>query len=191
MRWNSPLALLLVALLAATGGLVASVAWFGGYPAISHSPLLQALLGKWLYTDFDGAKVAPFELPRVDGGSMRLPPPGRPVLINYWASWCGPCREEMPLLEAYARSQGPAGIQVVGVALDSPDAAKSFLVDTPVSFPILVEPPGSSDSSTRFGNTGGLLPFSVLVDSQGRLVTRRAGPFFGGPELEAWARRAR
>ena len=112
---------------------------------------------------------------------------GRPLLINVWASWCGPCVEEMPELARFAATQGEHGVQVVGLALDTPDAVQAFLDRVPVDYPILLETPGPGDASVRLGNTQGLLPYSVLVDAQGRLVKRRVGPFEPGT-LEAWAR---
>jgi thiol-disulfide isomerase/thioredoxin len=190
---KSPLLLLAAALLAAVLGLVASVAWFGGGPALASSPLGQWLLARWIGAEGPGtgSSVPAFTLPALDGAPTTLPLKGRTTLINYWASWCEPCLREMPLLDAYAKSQGAGGVQVVGVALDQPEAARAFLAGTPVAFPILLEAPGGRDSSVRLGNGPGVLPFSVLVDAQGRLQARRIGPFADAAELEAFANAAR
>ena len=112
---------------------------------------------------------------------------GRPLLINVWASWCGPCVEEMPELSRFATAQGDRGVQVVGLALDTPEDVQAFLARVPVAYPIVIDTPGPADASVRLGNTQGLLPYSVLVDAEGRLVKRRLGPFETGT-LEAWAR---
>jgi thiol-disulfide isomerase/thioredoxin len=112
--------------------------------------------------------------------------PGRPLLVNVWASWCGPCIEEMPELERFATSQGTTGVQVVGLALDTPDAITAFLARVPVSYPILVETPGPADASVWLGNRKGVLPYTVLVGADGKIVKQKVGPFTHG-EIEGWA----
>ena len=191
INFKSPVILVAVAFTAAALGLLVSVAWFGAGPALQGSPLGQYLFkapeAKLVQTD---PTVAPFELPGIAGGRMRLPT-GRPLLINYWASWCAPCRNEMPVLDAYSRRHQPGDPDVVGIALDTPHGAKDFLRITPVNFPILVEEPGGQDSSVRLGDGSGVLPFSVLIDAQGRLRASHMGPFADMAAVEAFAAEAR
>lgn len=111
---------------------------------------------------------------------------GRPLLINVWASWCGPCVEEMPELARFATAQGDQGVQVLGLALDTAEGVREFLRRVPVDYPIVLETPGPADASVRLGNTQGLLPYTVLVDAQGRIVRQKLGPFVHG-EIEGWA----
>ena len=113
--------------------------------------------------------------------------PGRPLLVNVWASWCGPCVKEMPELERYASEQGGNGAQVIGLALDTPEAVRAFVARVPVSYPLLLDTPGPADASVRLGNTHGLLPYSVLVGADGRIRKRKLGPFAVG-EIRDWAR---
>ncbi|HVI25829.1 MAG TPA: TlpA disulfide reductase family protein [Xanthomonadaceae bacterium] len=135
-----------------------------------------------------GEPLPAFRLPGLDGATQAVPGTwaGRPLLINVWASWCGPCIEEMPALEAFSREQGDKGVQVVGIALDDADAVRAFLQRVPVGYPILVDAPGPADAGVRLGNPKGVLPYSVLVSADGRLLKQRIGPFAAG-EIAGWA----
>jgi len=113
---------------------------------------------------------------------------GRPVLVNYWATWCGPCIREMPELDAFAGEQsGPAAVQVVGIALDEAANVQAYLARRPVRYPVLVEAVeyGDSGSSAALGNRVGVLPYSVLLDARGRVVRSKSGPLTAA-ELAAW-----
>ena len=136
-----------------------------------------------------GDAMPAINLPDLDGKPQTLPGTyaGRPLLVNVWASWCGPCIEEMPELERYARAQGKDGTQVIGLALDSPANIRQFLAQVPVSYPILVDTPGPADASVWLGNRKGVLPYSVLVSAEGRVLKQKVGPFTPG-EIEAWTR---
>ncbi|WP_222565755.1 TlpA family protein disulfide reductase [Novilysobacter antarcticus] len=135
-----------------------------------------------------GQPIPTLELPGLDGRLMQLPQAhaGRPQLINLWASWCGPCIEEMPELDRFAGQQGDQGTQVVGIALDDADAVRAFLERVPVRYPILIDAAGPADAGVQLGNVKGVLPYSVLVDAQGRLLKQKVGPFRDG-EIDSWA----
>lgn len=134
-----------------------------------------------------GDPLPDLRLKNLDGGIEPVAEThGRPLLINFWASWCGPCIEEMPVLDAFARQQGDNGVQVVGIALDDINSVKAFLRDTPVSYRLLLDVASARDSSVRLGNLRGVLPYSVLVDADGVIQRIRLGPFAEG-EVENWA----
>nr|WP_231734357.1 TlpA disulfide reductase family protein [Lysobacter gilvus] len=136
-----------------------------------------------------GERVPNMQLRALDRTRVELPAQysGRPVLINVWASWCGPCVKEMPALEAFAREQGANGVQVVGIALDDVDAVRAFVERTGVTYPILIDAAGPADAGVRLGNPKGVLPYSVLLSADGLLLKQRIGPFEEG-EIAGWAR---
>jgi len=92
---------------------------------------------------------------------------GKTLLINFWATWCAPCRREMPMLMDLQREHGPAGLQVLGIAVDNAESASSFVEQYGISYPILVGEADVMQVSTAYGNVDGVLPYSVLVDSKG------------------------
>jgi peroxiredoxin len=134
-----------------------------------------------------GTPLAAFSLPDAQGRPYQLPPPGRRVLINYWAAWCQPCLKEMPILADFSRRTDRNGTQVVGIALDLEKNSKAWLGRHPLPYPVLFEMPGIADSSVTLGNQRGLLPFSVLVGADGRVLATRTGPFADLAELQDWA----
>lgn len=97
---------------------------------------------------------------------------GRLVLLNFWASWCGPCREEMPLFSKWQREFGASRLQVIGVSMDD-DAGemRKFLAAYPVNYPIVM---GDAGFAGQFGGVLGL-PLSYLIDARGRVVGRYQG----------------
>jgi thiol-disulfide isomerase/thioredoxin len=130
-----------------------------------------------------GEPIPAISLPDLDGRQIDVPAQfaGRPLLINVWASWCGPCIKEMPELERYAREQGANGTQVLGIALDDAQAVQTFLQRVPVSYPVALDSPGLRDAGVRLGNRRGVLP------ADGRLLKQHLGPFEAG-QIDDWAR---
>jgi thiol-disulfide isomerase/thioredoxin len=134
-----------------------------------------------------GEPVPAFTLPGLAGPALTIPVSGQPVLLNYWASWCGPCLDELPLLSRFAAAQGPSGVQVVGIALDDRTQAEAFVRQHPLGFPSLSEAPGEHDSSVRLGNHRGVLPYSVLIGADGRQLRSHSGAFRDADDLRNWA----
>ncbi|PZU25851.1 MAG: TlpA family protein disulfide reductase [Stenotrophomonas sp.] len=136
-----------------------------------------------------GELMPSFTLPDLDGMPVKFPEQfkGKPLLINVWASWCAPCIEEMPELARFAARHADSGPQVVGLALDTPDAVLDFLGNVPVYYPTVIETPGPNDASVKLGNSQGLLPYSVLIDAQGRVLKQKLGPFKVG-EIDTWVK---
>lgn len=126
----------------------------------------------------EGAKRPDAELLGVDGKLGKLSDfDGRPLLINFWATWCPPCVEELPMLDALHQRSGAEGLQVIGIALDDPAEVERFLGEVPVQFPMFLAQPGRVDLSTTLGNARSVLPYSVLIDADGRIAKRKFGAF--------------
>jgi len=84
---------------------------------------------------------------------------GKPLLLNFWATWCPPCIEELPLINAFYVNQKARGWQVIGLAVDRPAAVKGFLQKTPLNFPIALAGTTGGELATKLGNPSGALPF--------------------------------
>ena len=118
------------------------------------------------------------QLPGPDGSPHRLSDwNGKLVLLNFWATWCGPCRDEMPLLDHTGAKLAGQGLTVVGVAIDDVPAVKQFLEDNPVRYPILIDENAAPDPSLLFGDTRSVLPYSVLIGRDGKILAQRVGSF--------------
>ena len=142
-------------------------------------------------TSLDGlpevGDLAPdFELSTLSGDTMRLSDHvGRPVILNFWATWCAPCIEEMPLLDRFYTENRANDWQVLGLAVDQAAPVTRFLERMPMQFPIALAGFAGIDLSRKLGNTGGGLPFSVLIDSSSRIKQRKIGQL-SAQDLQQW-----
>ena len=125
---------------------------------------------------------------RPEGGEMVVEQlRGKPLLVNFWATWCPPCVEEMPLIDAFFREHGANGLQVVGLAIDQPSSVRKFLARTPVSYPIGLAGLQGTELIKQLGNTEGGLPFTLMVDANGSVAARKMGKL-DTADLQAWRR---
>jgi thiol-disulfide isomerase/thioredoxin len=114
------------------------------------------------------------ELP--SGGVYKLSQlKGKPLVVNFWATWCPPCVEEMPLLDAFFRQNASKGWQMVGLAADNATAVTKFLGKTPVQFPTPLAGLAGIELSRTLGNLTGALPFTVVINSRGEIALRHMG----------------
>jgi thiol-disulfide isomerase/thioredoxin len=99
---------------------------------------------------------------------------GRPMLVNFWATWCAPCVKEMPELDAL--SQRHRAVQFVGLAVDTASNVAKFVAKVPVSYPLLIAGPGSIGLMRNLGNGPGGLPFTTIFAADGELKAHILGP---------------
>jgi thiol-disulfide isomerase/thioredoxin len=137
--------------------------------------------------DAASQRVWTLDFPTPQGTSLAFASfKGKPLLVNFWATWCPPCVEEMPLLDAFFRQHASKGWQVVGLAVDQPSAVRTWLQRTPVSFPIGFAGLEGTDLARSLGNLTGGLPFTVVYGADGQVRQRRMGRVSEG-DLKAWA----
>jgi thiol-disulfide isomerase/thioredoxin len=126
------------------------------------------------------------EFERPDGSPLKLMDfKYRPLAINFWATWCTPCVEEMPLLNSFFQENAAKNWQVLGLAIDQPSAVKRFLTQHPVKYPIGLAGLNGTTLMTALGNQEGGLPFTLVIDSQGGLLQRKLGKL-SESDIRSW-----
>jgi thiol-disulfide isomerase/thioredoxin len=111
---------------------------------------------------------------------------GKPLLLNFWATWCPPCVEEFPLLDSFYRQHAAKGWQVLGLAIDQPSAVRAFLAKLPVQFAIGLAGLEGTQLARDLGNLAGGLPYTVVFGAQGAALHRRMGRVTEA-DLQAWS----
>lgn len=162
-----------VLLLGAAGAAAAAVGFFAG-------PMLLRL-----GADPKREALHTASFPDLTGNTRRLAEwRGKVLVCNFWATWCAPCVEEIPILIAAQRKFFPLGCQIVGIAVDNGAKVSQFSVSFGISYPVLLAGAEGLDLMRQLGNSGGGLPYTVIADRQGVLVHRKLGAFKLG-ELDA------
>jgi thiol-disulfide isomerase/thioredoxin len=100
---------------------------------------------------------------------------GQPMLLNFWATWCPPCIEELPMIDTFWRENNPKGHQVVALAIDQPSAVRRFLSKTPLGFPVGLAGLEGTTLAKSLGNAAGGLPFTVFFKADGSIWRQKMG----------------
>jgi thiol-disulfide isomerase/thioredoxin len=100
---------------------------------------------------------------------------GHPKIVNFWATWCGPCRKEIPLLNRIQAEYQSKGLKIIGIAVDFTEDVRNFNAKTPLAYDILVGEEDATEAAKAFGVGEMALPFSAFVDSHGRVLTVHLG----------------
>jgi thiol-disulfide isomerase/thioredoxin len=119
-------------------------------------------------------------LPELSGREFGGELKGQVVVLNFWATWCGPCREEIPMFNAVQEAYGKTGLQFIGVAIDDATAVEAFVKTTPIRYPVLIGGVDAIETSRQLGNRLQGLPFSAIFDRNGNLVYAQTGPLTRG-----------
>ena len=150
--------------------ILAALLLSGNLPAASAAPKAP---------DFTGTGV--------DGKTYSLSQyQGKDLVLYFWATWCPPCVEELPVLNAFYREQSAKGWQVLGLAIDQPSAVRKFLTRVPLDFPVGLAGLGGTDLGRSLGNLTGGLPFTVVLGGEGKVLHRKMGQVTA-QDLQLWA----
>jgi cytochrome c biogenesis protein CcmG, thiol:disulfide interchange protein DsbE len=114
-----------------------------------------------------------FNLPLIDGGQLRLSSyRGKVILLDFWATWCVPCREETPHFVDLQQKYGGKGLQIIGVSMDdSADPVRTFYQQFHMNYPVVM---GTADVGGAYGGVLGL-PIAFLIDREGRIYAKHLG----------------
>ena len=125
----------------------------------------------------DGGTLFALSLPDPTGKEQPLAQwKGKVLVVNFWATWCEPCKEEMPRFMKLQADYGGKGLQFLGIAIDEPAKVSAFARDLGLNYPTLVGGYGAIELSKTFGNRLGALPFTIVLDRSGAVVHTQLGP---------------
>ncbi|NOZ54086.1 MAG: TlpA family protein disulfide reductase [Gammaproteobacteria bacterium] len=121
-------------------------------------------------------QAANFELPDLEGTTHQFNEwAGKVRVLNFWATWCPPCRKETPMFIEMQEQYGAQGLQFVGVAIDEPEKVQDFVDTYGVNYPTLVGAESAIEVAKQYGNRFGALPYTVIINRQGTIVHAQSG----------------
>ncbi len=172
-QWQLIFAVLVVALFSA----------FGGYQLHLHlkqdkkSDVVRAVHNPIAPESVIGTKVEDFSLSDSNGELRSLSEwSDKVIVLNFWATWCAPCREEIPAFVELQQQYESKGLQFIGIALQEAEEVRGFMEEFNVNYPSLVGGDEVIQAAKRLGNDIGALPYTVIIDINGEIVFTRRGP---------------
>ncbi len=145
--------------------------------------LLAGVAGYWMGSDLhhgepNSAQVVSFSLPDIHGKNRSIGDwQGKLRIVNFWATWCPPCREEIPVFIKAQQQFGRRGLQIIGVAVDKPADVMRFYAAEGMNYPVLLGEQDGLALMSRYGDPDGSLPYSIIIDGQGHVVGSQLGAF--------------
>ncbi len=134
----------------------------------------------------DVSFLLPMTLLDTEGNSFLISEKlGKLTLVNFWATWCAPCREEMPMFNAIFQKNEAKGFSVLGLTIDNPENTAKFIQQLSIAYPILMAEHEGWDLLGKTGNPKNLMPYSFLIDEKGVVLKQRLGTLHGD-ELQEW-----
>jgi thiol-disulfide isomerase/thioredoxin len=130
----------------------------------SASPQLASVIPEFKLADREGTLR-----------SVRADWPGQALIINFWATWCAPCRREIPLLKQLASDHAGEGFQVIGIAVDFRDKVLAYADEMQIDYPMLIGEQDALDAAAAFGVEAVGLPFTIFTDNKGRVIALHMG----------------
>jgi thiol-disulfide isomerase/thioredoxin len=152
----------------------------GMWSAVSRQPTLDTPATPVSFSRLDALRLADAHGIEMPFSTWR----GKLLVVNFWATWCPPCREEMPGFSRIAGRLRERSVQFVGVSIDSLDNVRRYLQEEAIDYPLLIGGADAIQVSSELGNTNQGLPFTVIFAPDGRLIERKLGTY-KEEELEA------
>jgi thiol-disulfide isomerase/thioredoxin len=164
-------------LMVGAAGLAAAAAGFLVGPLLLQSGEARRA-GEGSASESEALRTA--TLPDLSGRARKLTEwRGRILVCNFWATWCTPCREEIPLLLAARQKYAAAGLEIVGIGIDSVAKIREYSASFNISYPVLIAEANGLELMRRLGNAAGGLPYTVIGNREGGIVYRKLGAFRG------------
>jgi peroxiredoxin len=170
--------LVVIALCSAIAGFLLSRAASTPVPLtvanVEQSPPVPAVV------DVRGLYRPDFSLADLSGNIRTLSEwDGKVIAVNFWASWCAPCLQEIPELVDLQHRYGDKGLQILGIALQKPEELGEFVAEYKMNYPVLAGEAAVIEIAENFGNSFGALPYTAIIDRSGRIIFVKAGPVTG------------
>jgi cytochrome c biogenesis protein CcmG/thiol:disulfide interchange protein DsbE len=150
------------------------------FPVIFCQGTTLAQEGKTTFRNQKRQQAPDFTLPDINDNKLSLSKfKGKIVILNFWATWCPPCKKEIPELNKIYAEYKDKGIEIIGITLDKPEKVKEFMEKQNIDYPVVI---GSREISKDYGNIVSI-PTLFIIDKQGRIYKKNIG-FKGGDALE-------